>query len=167
MRVLLPLLLVIFFTAAGVFGQPPEAAEMRVLEDMYLAKDDGSGKAGDASAEFATTDIPIYCVVLLGSASPVTVRMNLVAVAVAGVKAETKVVSTSYTTKDNQNRVNFSGRPDKLWIAGKYRADIFIDNTLVKKMDFDIRKPAVPLKSALGFQPKQTARPKTASVKRN
>ena len=93
--------------------------------------------------------------------------MNLVAVAVPGVKAETRVVSTSYATKDNQNRVNFSGRPDKLWIAGKYRADIFIDNTLVKKMDFEIRKPGVPVRSALGFQPKAALRSRYTTAKRN
>lgn len=167
MRFLLFLLLVTFFAVGGAHAQMPEPAEMRVFDSMYLAKDDGSGKAGDAATDFATNDIPIYCVVMLGSASPVTVKMNLVAVAVAGVKAETRVVSTSYTTKDNQDRVNFSGKPDKLWIAGKYRADIFVNDTLVKKLDFDIRKPAMPVKSALGFQPKQPAKPKSASTRRN
>ena len=78
--------------------------------------------------------------VVLGSAAPVTVKMNLVAVSVAGVKDETRVVSSSYTTKDNQDRVNFTGRPEKLWIPGRYRADVFIDGTLVKKIDFEIRK---------------------------
>lgn len=155
------------FFVAGAYGQPPEPAEMRWIEDMYLAKDDGNGKAGIAATNFGTKDIPIYCVVVLGSASPVSVKMNLVAVAVEGVKAETKVVSTSYLTKDNQNRVNFSGRPDRQWIPGKYRADIFINDTFVKKMDFEIRKPASSIKSALGFQPKQPAKPRSAPAKRN
>ena len=53
-----------FFAAAGAYAQMPEAAEMRVFEDMYLARDDGSGKAGDAATAFVTNDIPIYCVVL-------------------------------------------------------------------------------------------------------
>lgn len=156
----------ILFAAAGAYGQP-EAAEKRWIEDMYLAKDDGSGKAGVAATDFATTDIPIYCVVLLSGASPVTVRMNLVAVNVAGVKAETRVVSTSYKTKDNQDRVNFSGKPDRLWIAGKYRADIFINDTFVKKLDFEIRRPSAAIKSVLSFQPKQPVRPKSAATKRN
>lgn len=156
------------FAAAGAYAQMPEPAEMRVFEDMYLARDDGNGKAGDAATAFVTNDIPIYCVVLLGSASPVTVKMNLVAVAVPGVKPETRVVSTSYATKENQNRVNFSGRPDKLWIAGKYRADIFIDNSLVRKMDFEIRGPASKLaRPVLGFQPKQASKPKPTVSKRN
>lgn len=153
--------------ASAAFGQPPEPAEMRILEDMYLAKDDGSGQAGEIAASFVTNDVPIYCVVVLSGASPVTVKMNLVAVTVAGVKPETRVVSTSYTTKDNQNRVNFSGSPDKFWTAGKYRADVFIDGTLVKKLDFEIRKPATAVKSALGFQPAQPAKPKSTTSRRN
>ena len=169
--IILRLLLIFSFTlvvlASTAFGQPPEPAEMRWIEDMYLAKDDGSGQAGDTAASFSTTDIPIYCVVLLSGASPVTVKMNLVAVTVPGVKTETRVVSTSYTTKDNQNRVNFSGRPDKFWTAGKYRVDVFIDGTLVKKLDFEIRKPAAAVKSALGFQPIQPAKPKSTTAKRN
>lgn len=164
MRILLTFSFTLVVWVSAAFAQPPEPAEMRWIEDIYLAKDDGSGKAGDTAASFSTTDIPIYCVVLLSGASPVTVKMNLVAVTVPGVKPEKPVVSTSYTTKDNQNRVNFSGSPDKLWTAGKYRADVFIDGTLVKKLDFEIRKPATPVKSALGFQP---AKPKSTTTKRN
>ncbi len=165
LRVFLTFLFTILLAAAGVYAQPPEPAEMRWIEDMYLAKDDGGGKAGVAATDFSTTDIPIHCVVRLSGASTVTVRMNLVAVNVAGVKAETRVVSTSYTTKDNQDRVNFSGRPDRVWTVGKYRADVFINDTLVKKLDFEIRKPTTAIKSALGFQPKQPAKPKAS--KRN
>jgi hypothetical protein len=166
LRVLLNLLFLIAFAVVS-YGQPPQPAEMSWIEDMYLAKDDGNGKAGIAATNFGTKDIPIYCVVILGSASPVSVKMNLVAVAVAGVKAERNIVSTIYQTKDNQNRVNFSGRPDKQWIAGKYRADIFINDTLVKKLDFEIRKPAAPIKSALSYQPKQPSKPKAPPSKRN
>ena len=154
------------FAAVSSFGQPPEAQEMRWIEEMYLAKDDGSGKAGQAATSFAVNDVPIYCVVRLSGASPVTVKMNLIAVAVEGVKPETPVVSTSYKTKDNQDRVNFSGRPDRLWTTGKYRADVFINDTLVKKLDFEIWKPAGPLKSALGFQQKQSPKPKNPTIKR-
>lgn len=167
MRVLLILLFIIAIAVAGTYAQPPEPAEMRVLEDMYLAKDDGSGRAGEIATSFATTDVPIYCVVLLSGESPVTVKVNLVAVTVAGVRAETRVVSTSYTTKDNQNRVNFTGRPEKVWTDGKYRADVFINDTLVKKLDFEIRKPVTIVKSALGFQAKPPAKSKSSAAKRN
>jgi hypothetical protein len=116
---------------------PPKAG---VLE-IYLAKDDGTGKAGDEATDFVTTDVPIYCVVQLDSALPTTVKMNLVAVAVPGVKAETKVVSTTYTTKNNQDRVNFSGSPAGQWVAGRYRVDIFVGSSAVVSREFAVQKP--------------------------
>jgi hypothetical protein len=110
------------------------------IKEIYLAKDDGSGKAGDPATSFVTTDVPIYCVVQLDSALPVTVKMNLVAVAVGGVKAETRVVSTSYRTRDNEDRVNFSGRPAGQWVPGRYRVDIFIGDRQVLSREFAVQK---------------------------
>jgi hypothetical protein len=110
------------------------------VTEIYLARDDGTGKAGDQATSFVTTDVPIYCVVLLDSATPVTVRMNLVAVSVAGVKAETRVVSTSYTTRDNENRVNFTGRPAGQWVPGKYRVDVFVGTRPVVSREFAVQK---------------------------
>ena len=109
------------------------------VEELYLAKDDGNGKAGEQVSEFATTDVPIYCIVLLSAPQKVTVKMNFVAVGVAGMKADTKVVTTSYTTKEGQNRVNFAGRPEGKWPPGKYRVDIFLDGKAAKALEFDIR----------------------------
>lgn len=110
---------------------------------MYLAKDDGKGKAGEQVGEFLTTDIPIHCVVLLDSMAKVTVKMNFVAVNVSGVKAETKVVTASYTTKAGQNRVFFTGRPDGRWTPGKYRVDLFIDGKAATNLAFEIKASAV------------------------
>ncbi len=65
--------------------------------------------------------------------------MNFVAVGVTGVKADTKVVTASYTTKEGQNRVNFSGKPDGKWTPGKYRVDIFLDGKIAKNIEFEIK----------------------------
>lgn len=121
---------------------PPGPADG--VEEVYLAKDDGSGNAGDQASEFSTTDIPIYCVILLNSSSSATVKMNFVAVSVAGVKADTKVVTASYTTKEGQNRVNFTGRPDGKWTPGKYRVDIFLEGKLARNIEFAIKGTVVP-----------------------
>ena len=56
-----------------------------------------------------------------------------------GVKAETKVVAASYTTKEGQNRVYFTGRPDGRWTPGKYRVDIFLDGKAATNIAFDIK----------------------------
>lgn len=129
---------------------------------IYLAKDDGSGKAGDEATSFVTTDVPIYCVVQLESSTPVTVRMNLVAVAVPGVKAETRVVSTSYTTKGKEDRVNFSGRPNGPWVAGRYRVDVFVEDRPAVSREFAVQKPAQARPSSNPSAPKPSDKSRLA-----
>lgn len=125
-----------------------------IIEDAFLAKDDGNGKAGDAVTSFFTTDIPIYCVVQLSQRTVATVKMNFVAVSVPGVKPDTKVVTASYTTKPNQSRVNFTGTPFDKWNTGSYRVDIFVDGKLVKDLTFDIRPASGSMDGASSFQPR-------------
>ena len=129
--------IVIFALAAYA----PASAQVPVpgVEELYLARDDGKGKAGEQVSEFATADVLIYCIVLLTEPRMVTVKMNFVAVGVAGIKAHTKVVSASYTTKEGQNKVNFTGRPEGKWPPGKYRVDIFLDGKAAKTLEFDIK----------------------------
>ncbi len=144
-------ILICIFVAAGVYAQG-DRAPAPAVEELYLAKDNGNGKAGDQVSEFSTSDIPIYCVVLLDTAARVTVKMNFVAVNVSGVKADTKVVTASYTTKDGQNRVNFSGRPDDKWTPGTYRVDIFLDGKIAKNVEFEIRNKGISA-TAVKFVP--------------
>ncbi len=140
---------------AQVEPSPPPA-----VEEIYLAKDNGNGKAGEQVTEFRTTDVPIYCVILLESAAKTVVKMNFVAVSVSGVKPETKVVTASYTTTDGQNRVNFSGRPDGQWTPGKYRVDLYLNGKIAKNVEFEIRGSGGNNIAAKFFQPSVTAKPK-------
>lgn len=109
------------------------------VEEIFLAKDDGSGKAGEKSESFMPTDIPIYCVVQLDSMKSAIVKMNLVAVKVNGVKPETKVITVSFKTDGSQSRVSFKGAPQGNWVAGNYRFDIFVDDKPAGKKDFEIQ----------------------------
>jgi hypothetical protein len=162
------LLLICVLLTVGIHaqGDPAPAAPSDGLEELYLAKDDGTGKAGDVVTTFSTSDIPIHCIVQLDSVRVATVKMSFVAVKVPGVKPETRVVSASYTTKENQNQVNFTGRPDKVWTSGRYRVDIFLDGKLARSYDFLIENPAGERAPAAGdkavnsFQPKQPVKPK-------
>lgn len=133
---------VILLFAVPIFGQESDGQLPKPgISEIYLAKDDGTGKAGKAATgNFVTTDVPIYCVVILNSSVPATVKMNLIAVAVAGVKAETRVVSTTYTTRDNEDRVNFTGRPAGQWVPGRYRVDIFLDGQPAISREFAVQK---------------------------
>ena len=150
MQKLLPFLIVIFTFGYAVRAQQPVAQAPSGLADFYLAKDDGRGQAGEQVFGFATTDVPIYCVVQLDSLEPATVRMNLIVVSVPGVKAGTKVVSTSYTTKESENRVNFTGRPVGEWVPGRYRADVYIGSILAVSREFAVQKPLNPKPAAEG-----------------
>lgn len=170
MKLVSIIFLCLFFSLA-VFGQTPEQPQPQPLqtdnetvevEEIYLAKDNGEGKAGEAATNFTTTDIPIFCVVQLSSMKPATVKMNFIAAKVAGVKAETKVVSVSFKTNGKQNRVNFSGKPEGDWIAGTYRVDIFIDGKLAGSRELEIQKAAAANPAVKSFQPKPAAKPKTA-----
>jgi hypothetical protein len=144
------ILLLLCLFCFSVYGQNTENS----IDEIFLAKDDGNGKAGEPVTNFATTDIPIFCVVKLDIAQPTEVKMNFIAVSVKGVKPETTVITTSYKTKDEQNRVNFRGKPEKLWIAGTYRVDIFLDGKLATTQEFEIQKPTTTAD--------KTEKPKTA-----
>ena len=151
--------------SAAVFSQAPVTTASVAINEAYLARDDGSGHAGEPATTFGPADIPIYCVIQLESAIPTTVRMNLVAENVPGVKPDTKVVSTSYTTKDGENRVNFDGRPAGKWVPGRYRAEIYIDGKLAKNLTFEIKGQPGPVTGAHPFVPNKQTPKKPIAVK--
>lgn len=156
------LLTILLLFCHEVFAQAEPPVTASGVEEVYLARDDGEGRAGEQVTAFRTTDVPIYCVVLLESAAKSVVKMNFVAVSVSGVKPETKVVTASYTTKEGQNRVNFTGRPDGKWTPGKYRVDLFLDGKIVKNVEFEIKGGGTT--AAEYFQP--PAASKSKPVKR-
>lgn len=157
--------------AFSVFAQTDDQTPETVgIEQIYLAKDNGEGKAGDMTESFLTTDIPIFCVVQLNSTKPAAVRMNLVAVNVRGVKAESKVITVIYKTNGKQDRVSFKGKPDGAWTAGSYRIDIYIDDKLATGKTFEIKaSPSEIQKNTTHVEsfvpPKTKPKPKPKIVK--
>jgi hypothetical protein len=160
------LALILLVSACAVMAQEAGIAPPVNIDSIYLAKDDGTGKAGDAATNFVPTDVPIYCVVMLDSSAPVTVKMNLIASKVNGVKPDSKVLSVSYTTKSGQNRVNFTGKPDGKWVVVTYRVDIFLNDKFVQNVSFDIKPTTVSTESATLIPPTSGAR-SAAPKKRN
>ena len=144
------LTLFLFGTAAA---QEPAPAIEPIIAEIFLAKADIDGKAGNAAENFLVTDVPIFCVVRLVSPGVVSVRMDLIAVNVRGVDQGEKVVTTSYTTKSNEDRVNFKGRPHGLWVAGKYRAEIFISGKKVRNLEFEIKASSTEAEKPRNLQP--------------
>lgn len=131
----------------AAFGQPPVVPKEKPLvgiESIVLMRDDGGGNADQETAVFGQTDVPIHCQINLDSFIPATVKMNLVATDVKGLKAESKIITVSYKTNGEQNIVNFKGSPDDIWIAGKYRIDVFVNEKLAGNKEFEIQKSETP-----------------------
>lgn len=129
-------------TAYAQVGETKENSEINV-EEITLSRGDGNGKVGEATDKFSTTDAPIYCSIQLDSEKSATVKMIIMAVKAVGLKPESKIVTVSYMTKDNQNQVNFTASPNGAWAAGGYRADIFINGKLNKSRAFEIEKSSI------------------------
>ena len=146
-------LMIAVASAAAQAPQRPRVAELRITQDDV---------GGNSAESFLPSSAPIRCTVQLDAAGPATVKMNLVAVNVAGVKRETRVVSTSFTTNESQSRVNFSGSPAGKWVAGKYRVDIFVGSILAASRDFTVQQFPPPKQSTEGVvRPKADAKPRS------
>lgn len=168
MKLFITIFFLCLFLGSSVFAQPetPPLTPAQVgVEEIFLARDNGEGKPGDPVEGFLTTDVPIYCVVQLNSVTPSTVKMNFVAVAVKGVKAETNVITVSFKTNGKQSRVYFTGTPDGTWLAGTYRADIFVDGKPAGSKEFKIQNSALTNPAVKSLQPKSGV-PKPKPAKR-
>lgn len=133
--------LLMCFTAFGQTTESEKNEEISV-EEITLFRDDGSGGMGNEAESFLTTDVPIHCSILLNSSESANIKMNVVAIKAAGLKAETKVVTVNYKTGGKYDRVNFNASPADLWAEGNYRIDIFINGKFSAKKEFEITKAA-------------------------
>ena len=143
---------VLLLFGIGLSAQPPapigDGAGSAVIEELYVARDDGEGKAGDVTTVFSPSDIPIHCIVVLTDSAPANVKMNFVAVKVNGVKPESRVVSASYATSQGQDRVFFTGKPHGKWTPGSYRIDVFVNEKLEKSLAFEVKGGVIPAASS-------------------
>jgi len=160
MRILLVSILTLNCIVGIAAGQEADSPPASELVEAFLAKKGVDGKAGEPAADFLVTDIPIFCVVRLPSPGVATVRLDFIAANVPGVTRESRVVSLRYVTKEAEDRVNFSSKPAGLWVAGKYRVDVFVGPKKVSAIEFEIRpvpgevaKPSVKRSTQPGRKP--------------
>ncbi|MDQ3634964.1 MAG: hypothetical protein M3405_10730 [Acidobacteriota bacterium] len=128
------------FFVFGAFAQTkdlPEKTEQSV-EKLSLARKDKDGNIEEGLEVFNTKDIPITCYIDLSSDIPTLVKMNFIAVKAKGLRADIKIVTVSYKTKDGENSVSFNASPNKIWAVGDYRVDIFLDGKLAASKEFKI-----------------------------
>ena len=137
--------LAVFFClllAVSTFGQTAETVDDNKVkvESITLMRDDGAGEPGDETENFKTTDRPIHVQIQLDSLNSVTVKMIMAAVEVKGLKTGTKILTVNYKTNGEQNIVTFNGSPKTVWLAGKYRIEVYIDGKIAGNKEFEIIK---------------------------
>lgn len=132
------------FSGLNAFPQSVENNANRVVGavEISLARgDDSKDEAVRATDKFRAADVPILCFIELDAEKPATVKMILIAVKAFGLKPETKIVTVSYMTKENENQVNLTASPNgAVWTAGDYRVDVYINGQFVKSRTFIIEK---------------------------
>ena len=160
MKIILTSLFCLFF-GFNAFAQTEKTEEISEtgIEQISLWRVGEDGKASEETTSFLTTDKPLLFRVQLTSTKTTTVKMVLVVVNVQGLKPETKSVTISFTTNGKQNIVNFKAMPESAWLAGIYRADVFINGKLTGNKEFLIEKP--PNSTDKETVPKTNVKPKT------
>jgi len=158
MRTLLFLSLLLSCLASSAAAQEADDPTGAGIAEVFLAKSDAEGRAGEPAANFSVTDIPIFCVVRLHAPGVAQVKLDFIAAKVAGVKPESRVVSITYTTKKEEDRVNFSGKPHGLWVPGQYRVDIYVGDRKVKDISFEITGSKTEATKPAGTKPSPTKR---------
>ncbi len=137
------ILVVCLLQAVNIFAQPETEVQSNKPEigvaEFYVARDDGAGDAGEPTKIFAASDIPIHLVIRLASAAAVTVKINVAAVKISGLKFGTSVVAVSYRTDGTQTGVRFNVSPEKNWAAGDYRAEVLLDGKQFASQTFAVR----------------------------
>jgi hypothetical protein len=135
------------------------------IVELYLAKDDGNGAEGERAENFELADIPIYCIVKLNAPGGTNVKMILLAATVPGIKAGSKIVTTSYTLKDREDQVTFYGQPTDKWLPGKYKVELFLDNKLERTLNFNIGDADAAIKAAASKRTPSPTKPVPATTK--
>jgi hypothetical protein len=139
MKVLLAALLCLL-AGGAVFGQAPgnEPDEGSEVAKTTLARKEKDGTITENPEKFRTSDVPILCYVDLKNDRSAEVRLAVIAAKAVGLRPESKVISVSYKTKDGENGVTFTARPEGKWAPGLYRADIYVDGKLSDSVSFTV-----------------------------
>ncbi len=111
------------------------------VSKLSLAREDAEGNIIEGVSSFSPKDIPIYCYVDLNTSKPITVKLDFIAVKVKGMRPNSKLISISYKTKNGEDMVTFTGRPEKTWLVGSYRVDILLNGKAASSKTFEVLKP--------------------------
>jgi len=107
------------------------------VESVTLARGDGSGKPGETVTSFKPTDRTFYATVKLNQLKPgLKIKFSWVAVAAAG-SANQEIAKQEFSTLTTNTITNTLVEPQD-WPTGKYRLDIYVNDSLAKSVDFTV-----------------------------
>ena len=120
---------------ASVITRPANA---EVYVDSLTMNKDDNGRPGEPTTTFAASDRTVHLVINLNKAKGGTkVRVVWVAVDVVGAK-DRELESSDYTTKSFENKINGHLTWSKDWPIGTYKADVYINGALDKRITYTI-----------------------------
>ncbi|MGI8835353.1 MAG: hypothetical protein ACR2H4_01800 [Pyrinomonadaceae bacterium] len=110
-----------------------------VIKEIYMAKDDGSGKPGDHTTKFEPGDRTIHCVVTLNEAKGGTdLKFSWWIVDADGTQNQ-KIKDIDYVTKALENIIRGHLSLPQDWPTGKYKVQIYVDGNLDRTVPYTVQ----------------------------
>lgn len=115
-----------------------QGAQEIFVTDAELARDDGSGRAGQRVSGFRPKDNPLHCVVSLNKPRA-GVRVRFVWTAVdAGGERERVLADAEYVTRAGEARAYGAASLPREWPRGRYRVQVMLNGRVARTLDFNI-----------------------------
>lgn len=108
------------------------------IQNIYMAKDDGSGKYGAKTDSFSPSDRKVYCVAELNDSTAGTKIKFVWHIVDAGGSKDEKIKEIEYTTSALENKVNGHLTLPQDWPKGKYKVEAYINGNLDKTLDYTV-----------------------------
>lgn len=117
----------------------PEAKASGVIQDIHMARDDGSGNPAEETDTFGPSDRTIHCVVRLAQAKAKTkLKFSWWIVQAEGSETE-KIKDIEYTTKTLENVVHSHLKLPQDWPKGKYKVEVYVDGNLERTVEYTVK----------------------------
>jgi hypothetical protein len=125
-------------TSATTSTATSDNADAASVESIAIARDDGSGKAGEETETLKPEDKMFHGIVHMSKmGSGAKVKVDLIAVDTPEGK-NISVLSQDYTLGGIENQVDVKFSLPNPWPTGTYRVDAYVDGKLSKSKEFKI-----------------------------
>ena len=120
-------------------NKEPEIQSGSAIKEIYMAKDDGSGKPGDHTNTFGPDDHTIHCVATLKEAKAGTEMKFSWWIVDADGTQNKKIKDIDYKTRTLENVVRGHLSLPTDWPTGKYKVQVYVDGNLDKTVPYSVQ----------------------------